>query len=199
MIDSNHLLSMLCPSSPLNMHPCLQVSFVILVVKSTDLISHHLQEPSLPPFSHSTSSHVSACISVSCVPFFSESVLKVTLKAMFFSNSHVWMWELDHKEDWALKSWYFWIVVLERTFECLLNSKIKPVNAKGNQSWIFFGRTDAEVEATMLVLPNVKSWLTGKDPDAGKDWKQEEKGATENEMVGWHYQLSGHEFEQTPG
>ena len=89
--------------------------------------------------------------------------------------------------------------VREDSWESLDSKEMQPVHPKENQSWIFFGRTDAEVEATMLVLPNVKSWLTGKDPDAGKDWKQEEKGATENEMVGWHYQLSGHEFEQAPG
>ena len=99
---------------------------------------------------------------------------------------------------WAPKSWYLRTVVLEKTLESLLDCKeIKPVNPKGNQSWIFVGRTDAE--APILWPPDVKSWLTGKDPDAGKDWRQEEKGTTEDEMVGWHHWLDGHEFEQAPG
>jgi len=109
------------------------------------------------------------------------------------------MWELDHKKDWALKNWCFWIVVLEKTLESPLDSKnIKPVNPKGNQPWIFIGRTDAEAEALTLLPPDAKSWLTGKDPDAGKDWRRE-KGTTKNEMVGWHHRLNGHEFVQTPG
>ena len=98
------------------------------------------------------------------------------------------------------KNWCFWTVVLEKTLESLLDcEEIKPVNPKGNQSWIFIGRTDAEAEATILWPPDAKNWLTGKDPDAGKDWKEEEKGMTEDEMVGWHHQLDGHEFEQAPG
>ena len=110
------------------------------------------------------------------------------------------MWELDHKEIWVPRNWCFWTVVLEKTLEILLDSKeIKPVNPKGNQSWMFIGRTDAEAEAPILWLPDVKNWLTGKDPDAGKDWGQEEKGTTEDEMVGWHYLLDGQEFEQTLG
>ena len=110
------------------------------------------------------------------------------------------MWELDHKEGWALKNWCFWTVVLENTLESPLDSKeIKSVNPKGNQSWIFTGRTDAEAEAPMLWPPHAKSWLTGKNPDAGKDWRQEEKGMAEDEMVGWHYWLNGHEFEQALG
>ena len=94
-----------------------------------------------------------------------------------FSSNHVWMWELDYKESWALKNWCFWSVVLEKTLESPLDCKeIKPVNSKGNQSWIFIGRTDAEAEAPILWLPDAKNWLIWKDPDAGKDWKQEEKG-----------------------
>ena len=117
-----------------------------------------------------------------------------------FSNSHVQMWELDHKEGWELKNWCFLIVVLEKTLESLLDSKeIQPVNTKGNQSWIFIGRTGAEAEAPVLGSPVVKSWLIGKDPDAGKDRGQEEKGTTEDKMVGWHHWLNGHEFEQTLG
>ena len=117
-----------------------------------------------------------------------------------FSNSHVWMWELDHKEGWVLKNWCFCTVVLEKTIESPLDCKeIKPVNRKGNQSWIFIGRTDAEAEAPILWPPNAKSWLTGKDPDAGKDWRWEEKGMTEDKMVGWHHWLNGHEFEQALG
>ena len=112
-----------------------------------------------------------------------------------FSSSHVWIWELDYKESWALKNWCFWPVVLEKTLESPLDCKeIQPVNPKGTQSWIFIGRTDAEAEAPILWPSDVKNWLIGKDPDAGKDWGQE-KGTTEGEMVGWHHQLNGHEFE----
>ena len=107
------------------------------------------------------------------------------------------MWELDCEESWAQKNWYFWTAVLEKTLESPLDCKeIKPVNPKGNQPWIFIGRTDAE--ALILWPPNMKCWLIGKDPDAGKDWVQE-KGVTEDGMVGWHHQLSGHEFGQTLG
>ena len=110
------------------------------------------------------------------------------------------MWELDPKEGWELERWCFLTVVLQKTLKSPLDRKeIKPVNPKGNQPWIFIGRSDAEVEAPLLWPPDAKSWLTGKDPDAGKDWGQEEKGATENEMVGWHHWLNGHEFEQTLG
>ena len=116
-----------------------------------------------------------------------------------FSSSHVWMWELDHKEDWETKNWCFRTVVLEKTLDSPLDSKeIKPVNPKGNQPWIFIERTDTEAEAPILWPPDTKSWLTGKDPDAGKDWRQE-KGATKDETVGWHHWLNGHEFEQTLG
>ena len=101
-----------------------------------------------------------------------------------FSSSHVWIWELDYKENWMLKNWWFWTVVLEKTRESPLDSKeIQPVNPKGKQPWIFTGRTDAEAEATILWPPEMNSRLTGKDPDAGKDWRQEEKGAVEGEMV----------------
>ena len=115
-----------------------------------------------------------------------------------FSRSQVWISELDHKEGWVPKNWCFRTVVLEKTLESPLDYKeIKPVNPKGNQSWVFTGRTDAE--APILWPPDPKNWLIGKDPDAGKDWRQEEKGMTENEMVGWHHRLNGHEFEQAPG
>ena len=109
------------------------------------------------------------------------------------------MWELNRKEGWAPKNWCFWTVVLEKTLESPLNLKeIKPVHPKGNQSWIFIGRTDAEAETQILWPPDGKNWLIGKDLDAGKDWRQE-KGMTEDEMVGWHHWLNGHEFEQVPG
>ena len=117
-----------------------------------------------------------------------------------FSSSHIWMWELDHKENWTPKNWCFWTVVLENTFESPSDCKeIKPVNPKGNQCWVFIGRTDAEAEGTILWPPDAKNWLISKDPDAGKDWGQEEKGTTENEMVRWNHWLDGHEFEQAPG
>ena len=102
-----------------------------------------------------------------------------------FSSSHLWMLELDHKESWALKNWCFWTVVLEKTLESPLDCKeIKPINPKRNQSWIFVGRTDAEAEDPILWPPDVKNWLIWKDPDAGKDWRQEERGITVDEMVG---------------
>ena len=103
-----------------------------------------------------------------------------------FPSSHGWMWELDHKESWAPKNWCLWIVVLEKTLDC---KEIQPVNPKGNQSWMFIGRTDVEVETQMLWPPDVKNWLIGKDPDAGKDSRQEEKGTTEDVMVGCHHWL----------
>ena len=115
-----------------------------------------------------------------------------------FSSSHVWIWELNHKESWAPKNWFFWTVVLEKTLESPLDCKeIKPVNPKENQSWIFTGRTDAEAEGPILWSPDVKNWLIGKDSDAGKYWTQEDKGMTEDEMVGWHHRRNGHKFEQT--
>ena len=121
----------------------------------------------------------------------------IHLVNLWFFQQSCWMWELDYKESWAPKNWCFWIVVLEKILKSSLNCKeIQPVHPKGNQSWIFFGRTDAETEAPILWLPEVKNWLIGKDPDAGKDRRQEEKGMTENEMVGWHHQLNGHESEQ---
>ena len=117
-----------------------------------------------------------------------------------FSSSYGWMWVLDHKEGWVLKNWCFWTVVLEKTLESPLDCKeIKPVNPKGNQSWIFIGSTEAETETPILWPPDVKNWLIGKDPDAGKDWRQEEKGMTEDEMVGWHHWLNRHGFGWTPG
>ena len=110
------------------------------------------------------------------------------------------MWEWDYKESWALKNWFFWTVVLEKTLESPLDRKeIQPVNPKGDQSWMFIGRTDAEAKTPILCPPDMKNWLLGKDPDAEKDWKQEEKGTTEDEMVGWHHWLNGHGFGWTPG
>ena len=110
------------------------------------------------------------------------------------------MWEFDHKEYWALKNWCFWTVVLEKTLESPLDyKKIKPIIPKENQPWIFSGRTDAESETPIIWPPDAKNWLIWKDPDVGKDWRWEEKGMTEDEMVGWHHWLNRHEFEQTPG
>ena len=117
-----------------------------------------------------------------------------------FSSGHVWMWELDYKESWAPKNWCFWTVVLEKTLESPLDcQETQPVHLKGDQSCVFIGGTGVEAETPILQSPDVKSWLIWKDPDAGKDWRQEEKGMTEDEMVGWHHQLSGHGFGWTPG
>ena len=117
-----------------------------------------------------------------------------------FSSGHVWMWELDCEESWAPKNWCFWTVVLEKTLESPLNCKeIQPVHPKGDQFWVFTGRTDAKAETPILGPPYAKSWLIGKDPDAGRDWGQEEKGMTEYEMAGWHHGLDGRESEWTPG
>ena len=117
-----------------------------------------------------------------------------------FSSSRLWFWELDHKKGWVPKNWCFWIWCWRRLFESPLDStEIKAVYPKGNQSWIFTGRTDAETQAPILRPHDAKSSLIGKDPDAGKYWRQEEKGTTENEMIGWHHLLNGHKFEQAPG
>ena len=113
-----------------------------------------------------------------------------------FFISHVWMWGLDYKEIWVKKNWYFWTVMLEKTLESQLDFKeIQPVHPKGDQSWVFIGRTDAEAESPILWLPDGKNWLIVKDLDTGKDWRQEEKGTTEDETVGWHHWFNGHEFE----
>ena len=118
-----------------------------------------------------------------------------------FSNGHVWMWELDCEESWALKNWCFWTVVLEKTLESPLYCKeIQPVHSEGDsQPWDFFGRNDATAETPVLSAPHVKSWLIGKDSDAGRNWGQEDKGTTEDEMAGWHHWLDGRESEWTPG
>ena len=117
-----------------------------------------------------------------------------------FSSSYVWIWELNYKESWAPKIWCFWTVVLEKTLESPLDCKeIQPVHLKEDQSWVFSGRTDVEAEAPILWPTGVKNWLSRKDPDAGRGWGQEEKGTTEDEIVGWHHWLNGHEFEQALG
>ena len=114
--------------------------------------------------------------------------------------SRVWMWELDYKEIWAQKNWCFWTVLLEKTLESPLDCKeIQPVHPKGDPSWVFIGRTDVEAETPILWPPDAKSRLIGKDPDARKDWGQEEKGTTEDEMVGWHHRLDVHGFGWTLG
>ena len=117
-----------------------------------------------------------------------------------FSCGHVWMWELDCEESWAPKNWCFWTVVLEKTLESPLDCKeIQPVHLKGDQPWMLFGRTEAKAETPILWPLHAKSWLIGKNADAGRAWGQEEKGTTEDEMVGWHHWLNGCEFEWTPG
>ena len=113
-----------------------------------------------------------------------------------FSSGHIWKWEVDCEENWVPKNWCFCTVVLEKTLESPLDCKeIQPVHPKGDQSWMLIGRTNAEAETPILWPPDAKSWLTGKDPDAGKDWRWEEKGMTEDEIVGWHHWFNGHEFE----
>ena len=116
-----------------------------------------------------------------------------------FSNSHVWMWELHHKETWVLKNWYFLTVVLRRLESPLDSKDIIPVNCKGNQAWIFVGSTDDEAETAIIWPPHARSWLIGEDSKSGKDWRQEKKGMMEDEMVGWHHWHNGHEFEETLG
>jgi len=117
-----------------------------------------------------------------------------------FSSSHVWIWELVYKESWVLKNWWFWTVVLEKTLESPLDCKeVQPVHPKGDRSWVIIGRIDVEAERPILWPPDAKSWLIWKDLDAGKDWGQEEKGTTEDEMVGWHHWHNGHGFGWTPG
>ena len=117
------------------------------------------------------------------------------VKGYDFSSCHVWMWVLDYEESWVLKCWCFWTVVLEKIHESPLHCKeSKPVHPKGNQSRLFIGKTDAEAETPILWPLDAKNWLTGKDPDAGKDWMWEEKGMTEDVMVEWHHRLNGREF-----
>ena len=117
-----------------------------------------------------------------------------------FSSSHTWVWELNYKESWVPKNWYFWTTVLEKILESPLDCKeIQPVHPKGDQSWVFIGRTDVEAETPILWPPDEMSWLICKDPDAGKDWKQEEKGTAEDETVGWYHWLNGHGCGWTPG
>ena len=118
------------------------------------------------------------------------------VRALVCSSSHVWMCELDYKDSWTPKNWCLWTVVLEKTLETPLDNKeTQPVHPKGNQPGIFIGRTDAETETTIVWPPDAKNWFIGKDPDAGNDWRQEEKGKREDEMVGWHHWLNEHEFE----
>ena len=144
-----------------------------------------------------------ACSLEEMTAYYKEETLptKICLvKAIVFPVVMYEMWELDYKESWSLKNWCFWIVVLEKTLESPLDCKeIHPVHPKGNQSWIFIGRTDAEAEAPTLWPPDAKNWLLGKDPDAGKDWRREDKETMEDEMIGWPHWLDGHEFECAPG
>ena len=121
---------------------------------------------------------------------------KSQINNLTVSGSHTWMWELDYKESWALKIWSFWTAVLDKTVESPWDcKKIQPVHPKGDQSWVFIGRTDVQAETPILWPSDVNSWLTWKGPDAGKDWRWEEKGTTEDEMVGWLHWLNGHESE----
>ena len=117
-----------------------------------------------------------------------------------FSSGHVCMWELEYEESWVPKNWCFWTVVLEKTLDSPLDCKeIQPVHPKGDQSWVFIGRTDVEAETPIIWPPDAKSWLIWKDPDADRAWGQEENGMTEDEMVGWHHRRNGHGFGWTLG
>ena len=142
---------------------------------------------------------VSQTLQAPCLGYFSTRCSPGCLLLITQASAQISLFHRDFlwtRDSWALKNWCFWTVVLEKTLESPLDCKeIKPVHPKGNQSWIFIGRTDAEAEAPILWPPDVKNWLIGKDPEAGKDWRQEKKGKTEDEMVGWHHQLNGHEFE----
>ena len=140
--------------------------------------------------------HTSSLKEHSCPPSYSEEEFWI---GHGLSSSHIWKWELDHKESWAPKNWCFWTVVLEDSWESFDCKEIKPDNPKGNQSWLFNQRTDAEAETPILRPSDVKNWLIGKDPNDGKNWRQEEKGMTEDEMVGWRHRLYGQEFEQARG
>ena len=154
----------------------LSLMFPCVFPKNMDILMH----------SHGTKSRYLTCI---------PTEVRV-VKAMVLCGCHVWVWELDYKENWAPKNWCLWTVVLENTLEGPLDCKeIQPVHSKGNQSWIFIGRTYFEADAPVLWPPDAKNWLIGKDPGAGKDWRREEKGMTGDEMVGWHHRLNGHEFE----
>ena len=124
-----------------------------------------------------------------------EHLFTVYWPPVCFSSGHVWMWELDCEEGWPLKNWCFWTVVLEKTLESPLDCKvIQPVHSKGDRSWVLIGRTDIEAETPILWPPHSKSWLIEKDPDAARDWGQEEKGMTKDKMAGWHHRLDGHGF-----
>ena len=188
---------------------------------SDSLWSHGLQHARLPcpspvtgacsnsgPLSRWCHPTVSSSVNplCSCIQSFSTSgSFPMTISVPYsqsygFSSSHIWMWELDYKESWVLKNLCFWPMVWERTLESPLDCKeIQPVHPKGDQPWIFIGRTDAEAETLILCAPGVKNWLPGKDSDTEKDWRQKEKGTTEDEMIGWHHRLNGPEFEQAPG
>ena len=142
---------------------------------------------------------VSAAMKLKDTPWkesYDQSRQHIKKQRHYFASSHVWMWELDYKESWALKNWCFWTVVLEKTLESPLDCKeIQPVHLKGNQSWIFIRRIDVEAETPIIWPPDAKKWLVWKYPDARKDWRQEEKGMTDDEMIGWHHRLNGYEFE----
>ena len=132
--------------------------------------------------------------------FFFFNIVIPSSQGYGFSSSHVWTWELDCEESWALKNWCCWTMMLEKTLESPLDCKeVQPAHSEGDQPWDFFGRNDAKAETPVLWPPHAKSWLTGKDPDAGRDWGQDEKGTKEGEMAGWHHRLDGREFEWALG
>ena len=132
-------------------------------------------------------------------PFY-DVMLYVSQIIMLYICGHAWMWQLDCEEGWVPKNWCFWTMVLEKTLESPLDCKeIQPVHSEGDQPWDFFGRNDAKAETLVLWPPHARSWLIGKDPDAGRDWGQEEKGTTEDEMAGWHHWLDGRESQWTLG
>ena len=142
----------------------------------------------------------SNCCFLNCIQVSQEAGQVVWYSQCGFFSNHVWIRELDYKESWASKNWCFWTVVLEKTLESPLDCKeIQSVHPKGDQSWVFIGRTDVAAETLILWPPDAKSWLIWKDPEAGKDWGQEKKGMTEDEMAAWRHRLNGHGFGWTPG
>ena len=184
----------LCWQSNASAFQLLSRLVIVLLPRSKHLLSSWLKPPSAVIWGRKKiKSDTVSTVS----PYICHEVSKGLFSQGYgFSSGHVWVWELDCEESWLLKNWCFWTVVLEKTLESPLECKeIQPVHPKGEQSWVFIGRTDAAVETPIHWPPPAKSWLIGKYPDARRGWGQEEKGMTEDEMAGWHHQIDGCESE----